>query len=197
MLGVSDDVLSNIIRGVTKLSPDRRKKAAQLLNIDEDSLRKRKGTVLGPEKIVYRTPFRQVPVFGSVPAGKPSIGMSDAIEFIEMPDWGSDFERWGRVISGDSMLDEFEPGDIVVFEDRYAEDNRGVYAWKEGEDTFKVLRTIRGEKQLWPTNSEYDPFSAEGWNIYGIAIERYRRQSGGVLDIRKYPHGYIWRPPRP
>jgi SOS-response transcriptional repressor LexA len=211
-LGVSEDVLSNLVRGITRLRGERRAKAENILRVGDtgwdpeihdlspllrSQLRPRRSESAGRAIHVARTGYILVPIFGSVPAGRPTAATSEAIEYIEMPEWGGDFERWGRIITGDSMVEEFQPGDIVVFESRRADNNMAVYAMKDGEDTFKILRATRLGKELAPMNSapEHEAFSAEGWDIMGIAIERRRTNPYGSRDIRPYPHGYMHRFP--
>lgn len=104
-------------------------------------------------------------------------------------EWGGDFERWGRIISGDSMLPDFEDGDIVIFENRRPEDNQAVYATREGEDAFKILRRSPTGMELWPINPNFEPFSAEDWVIHGVCIYRIRLEARGERAIRDYPAG--------
>lgn len=142
---------------------------------------------------VARTGQRMVPIYGAITAGQPSYSIADAIDYIEMPEWGGSFERWGRVITGESMAPEFEEGDIAIFENRRYEIGHGVHAFRDGEDTFKVVRQIDGKFELWPVNPEYQSFSAEGWKVKGVCIRRIRKQERGIVDTRDYPYGFTWR----
>lgn len=208
LLGVSDDVLGNLARGITKLNKERRQKAAAILQVDERALRRAaplvvqetvrsygSGIAAAREEAVpvARAGIRHVPVYGSIPAGIPGKTMSDAIDIIEMADWGGAFDRWGRVIYGDSMLEEFQERDIAIFENRRANDYNGVHATRDGEDAFKILVPTKGGHELWPTNPEFEPFSADGWEIWGVCIKRIRMGDGGIVDTRDYPYGYLHR----
>lgn len=214
-LGVSSDVVSQLCRGITRLTGERRTKAARLLGVEESSLKGQRADTkpkeetrdnevanLGANKPAKRVGFKIVPIYGSVPAGNPACSYSDAIDVIEMPEWGGDFNRWGRVIIGNSMEPEFLDGDVAIFEDRSANTGpdfgHGVHARNvaENEDTFKVLRKHKdGSSELWPLNPDYDAFSAEGWEILGVCIRRIRVGERGIEDERKYPAGFIhhWR----
>lgn len=201
-LGVSEDVVSNWIRGVTRLRGFAREEVAKCLGLEAADLREH---LLGnaerswPNNMtrsidVVRSGLRPVPVYGSVPAGQPGLNVSDAIEFVELPDWGGNFVRWGRVITGTSMEDEFLEGDVAIFEDRRPESGNGVHAFKEGEDTFKIYRTTREGAELWPINlEEHEPMSAEGWDVKGVCIRRIRHGERGIRDIREYPYGLLWK----
>lgn len=203
LTGVSQDVVSNILRGVTALSYDRLHQFAEALATSPEAIRPSLDRAsianLGLAIPVARAGYRMIPIYGAITAGQPAYTTADVIEWEEMPEWGGDFERWGRVIVGESMHDEFEEGDIAIFENRRHEPGHGVHAFCNGEDTFKIYRVIDGAPQLWPINSEYEPIpilQAEGqlnWKVKGVCIRRIRRQPRGVRDIREYPHGLMWR----
>lgn len=146
---------------------------------------------------VLRTGYRMVPVYGALTAGSPGYTASDVLDYVELADWGGEFERWGRIITGDSMSPEFEQGDVAIFEDRRAEGGHAVHAFCNGEDTFKVLRATRDGFELWPINTaDYDPVPLQGdhsWTVKGVCIMRIREASRGVRDVREYRHGLIWK----
>lgn len=148
---------------------------------------------IGSEVPVARTGYRMIPIYGAITAGQPSYSIADAIDYIEMPEWGGAFERWGRIITGESMAPEFEEGDIAIFENRRYEIGHGVHAFHDGEDTFKVVRQIDGKYELWPINPDYQPIDAERWKVKGVCIRRIRRQERGIVDTREYPYGFMWR----
>lgn len=205
-MGLSPSVMNNLIQGRTQLSRERLGQAARLLGVGDEVLRpaldrRRAQAVANLAEVVpiARSGHRMVPIFGAITAGMPAHTPADAVEWEEMPEWGGDFERWGRVITGDSMVDEFEEGDIAVFENRRHEPGHGVHAYCNGEDTFKIFRLVDGMPQLWPINPAYEPIPvlmADGqlnWKVKGVCIRRIRRLSRGVRDIREYPHGLMWR----
>lgn len=203
--GTSTDVVSNLCRGITRLKGERRLLAARLLNVDPlvfngrgiaptavvNESRKSYESGISKEKVpVAPTGHRHVPVYGALAAGAMSYTHSDVIEWELMPEWGGDFERWGRIVSGTSMEPEFEEGDIVVFENRRHEDGHAVHAFAEGEDTFKIYTRTRDGERLEPLNPDYDTLEAKKYTVKGIAIRRIRKGPRGVRDIREYPYGY-------
>ena len=96
-----------------------------------------------------------IPIYGSIPAGLPGKNFSDASDVEFMPQWAVEFDRWGRVVKGDSMHPEFEDGDIAILENRRPLPNQIVHAIKDGDDTFKVLRPGPGNSGTFvPLNSD-------------------------------------------
>lgn len=148
---------------------------------------------LGPEVPVARVGFRFVPIYGAITAGLPASNYSDVLEWHEMPEWGGDFERWGRVIEGDSMTPEFEEDDVAIFENRQWRSGDGVHAFKDGEDVFKIAWKEGDRVLLRPTNREHPDIDAEGWQIKGVCIRRLRKFDKGVRDTREYVNGFKWR----
>lgn len=209
----TEDVVSNWCRGVTPIPPEARPRLATLLNVKEDALRAaisgaspvRVSDILnlGQDIRADRTGLRHVPIYGALAAGAMAYNFSDAVDFEELPDWGGVFERWGRIISGNSMYmkrpadldpeidwdDGFRDGDIAIFENRRHEEGHAVHAFAEGEDTFKVYRRVGVEERLCPLNSEYDTLEAKKYTVKGICVIRIRRRAGGGRDIREYPGG--------
>jgi hypothetical protein len=186
-------------RGITPITRELRQQLAQALSCPEDALKPGVLPVTGAQSSrnigatvhMVKAGWIHVPIYGALAAGAPGYTMSDVIETELMPEWAGDFERWGRIITGASMEDEFEDGDIAIFENRRAEDGHGVHAFAEGEETFKIYRDMGdGSSELWPTNPAYLPFSAQGYEIRGVCIRRIRKGAHGIRDIREYPHGY-------
>lgn len=209
-LGISDDVLSNLCRGVTRLTGDRRTMAADILGIDPATLREAltrppltrrsplpdASTVNVRGKIVVvPTGMSPIPIYSSVPASRPGRTFSDAADVEFMPDWDLDVPHWGTFVSGSSMEDEFENGDIVIFEERQPLPMQAVYAQKDGEETFKILRPRAEGFELWPLNPDHSSFSAEGWEVRGVVIRRIRYRSGGRKSTEDYPPTYTFRIP--
>jgi len=219
LLGVSDDILSNLCRGVTRITTLRREKIAHLLKMGDDDLRdtlrkaaagisSRRPSVLevrsdkGPlstvnirgKIIVVPKGMVPVPIYGSVPAGTPGQSFSDAIDVEFMPEMNGGFERWGRWVVGDSMTEEFRNGDIVIFEGRRAFNNQAVYAIKDGDECFKIYRETPEGAVLAPLNDCYEPFSAEGWDILGVICERIRVRQDGRKNREEYPPNFQFRP---
>jgi transcriptional regulator with XRE-family HTH domain len=201
-LGVSKNVVSDIVRGRTRLRGPRREKAARLLGVDVKSLLPLQQGLTSPaipdlhsnikgEIPVAPAGWRHVPVYGALAAGAMSYTYSDVLEWEIMPEWGGDFERWGRIVSGDSMNDEFEDGDIVIFENRRFESGHAVHAFAEGEDTFKIyVKDTNGEERLKPLNPDFPALEAKKYTVKGIVIRRIRKGPKGIRDIREYPNGF-------
>lgn len=163
------------------------------LEVVEGSLKSKEKPNLGSEVPVARAGYRFVPIYGAITAGLPSASYSDVLEWFEMPEWGGEFERWGRVVEGDSMTPEFEEEDIAIFENRQWQSGDGVHAFKDGEDVFKIAWQEGGRVLLRPTNRECQDIEADGWNIKGVCIKRIRDVRKGIRDTRDYRSGFKWR----
>ncbi len=138
-----------------------------------------------------RAGVRVIPVFAGIPAGVPTAHSMD-VDYEEVLDWGSDFERWGRIINGYSMAKLLLPGDIAVFEDRRFETGDVVHAYRDGEDCVKAIRGNGDAVQLFSFNEDYEPFSAVGWKAKGVLVQRIRRGPYGVKSVVDFPHGLKW-----
>lgn len=128
------------------------------------------------QRPVYRTGTRWVPIYGAISAGSPASNQGDVVEWLEMREWGGDFERWGRVVEGFSMEPYLRAGDFAIFENRQWEPGHAVHAYDDGEDTVKVAKRVKGVLRLYPTNPDYEPIDAESWHVKGVcaslSIER-------------------------
>ncbi len=121
-----------------------------------------------------RAGVRMVPVYAGIPAGIPTANTMD-IDYEEVLDWGSDFERWGRIINGYSMAKILLPNDIAVFEDRRFETGDVVHAYKDGDDCVKAIKGAGENVMLYSFNEDYAPFDAAGWKAKGVLVQRIRR----------------------
>jgi SOS-response transcriptional repressor LexA len=136
----------------------------------------------------HRTGTRFVPVYAGLSAGVPGDHHGD-VEWVELMDWGTDFERWGRRIEGFSMEPLIHPGDIIVFENRRAEHSHVVHAYKDGEDGCKVIWGHGPSASLRPVNPDYEPLPIEGWSVKGVAVLLIRRGPDGERISIEYPYG--------
>jgi SOS-response transcriptional repressor LexA len=143
---------------------------------------------------ISRGGVRMIPVLPGLNAGVPTQSHADLDE-IEVLDWGTDRERWGRVIDGDSMYPLLVEGDLVVFEDRPAEPNHVVHAVQDDEnDTVKVYRRSGGTASLVPTNDSYEPTPMNGtWIVKGVAVQVIRKLPRDEKMTMDYPHGMRFR----
>ena len=133
-----------------------------------------------------RAGVRMVPIYAGIPAGNPTSHNMD-IDYEEVLDWGSDFERWGRIINGYSMAEILLPNDIAVFEDRRFETGDVVHAYKDGDDCVKAIRGSGDAVMLYSFNEDYEPFSAIGWKAKGVLVQRIRRGPYGIKSVIDFP----------
>ena len=138
-----------------------------------------------------RAGVRVIPIYAGIPAGNPTAHNMD-LEYEEVLDWGSNFERWGRIINGYSMAKLLLHNDIAVFEDRRFEVGDVIHAYKDGEDCVKAIRGNGDSSMLYSFNEDYAPFSAKGWKSKGVLVQRIRRGSYGVKSVIDFPHGLKW-----
>lgn len=141
--------------------------------------------------VLRRGGARLIPVYAGLPAGPPGSNSMD-VDYIEVLDWGSDFERWGRIIEGYSMADILLPGDIAIFENRRYETGDVVQAYRDGEDCVKAIRHVNDRWEMWSFNEDYSPFPADGWKAKGVCVGRIRSGSFRVRTIMEFPHGLKW-----
>lgn len=192
-LGVDHGRLSNWERGKHDPPYDFVVKAADILDVNVEWLLGEPIPMRDPSKRnlrpVYRTGTKWIPVYGAIAAGTPAHNTGDAIDWYEMREWLTEFERWGRIIEGFSMEPNLMAGDMAIFENRQWEPGHVVHAYDAGEDTVKQVRRIGGKIKLCPTNPDYDMIDGEGWNIKGVCIAYVRREDDGSTTLREYPNG--------
>lgn len=140
-------------------------------------------------KPVTRAATRFIPVYGAISAGSPACNEGDIVEWYEMRDWGNDFKRWGRVVSGYSMEPYLLERDLAIFEDQQYEPGHIVHAFNAGDDTVKQFRKIDGQPMLCPTNPEYEAYSAQSWHVKGVCIGYVRKEADGSVTERLYSTG--------
>lgn len=185
-IGESPQKVHNWLTG--KNRPRQESIWAEMESILRQSLTEEPKSSRGKTVSLYRTGTKFIPVYGGMTAGSPGSFEGDA-DFLEIKDWGSHHNRWGRVIQGYSMEPTILPGDIVVFEDCRPAPGHVVHAYSdEGEDTCKVWRG----RELVPINPDYDRMPLDGgvkWVIKGVAVMIIRRiEHGGTMTL-EYPSG--------
>ena len=190
LIGVSSQRLSNWESGDHDPPYELIEALARATAVSIDWLLGESVPMRNPQQIPVRNAgLRMVPVFGSITAGVAAMNANDAVEWIDVKDWGGDRERWGRIVDGASMEPELVSGDIVIFEDREWDVGHVVHAFDAGRDTIKCVRRVEGRLILAPTNPEYEPIDAESWHIKGVAIIRIRKEARGVTTTTEYAHG--------
>lgn len=141
---------------------------------------------------LHKLGMRQILVYPGLAAGPYGSAVAD-VDTMDVPDWGTDRERWGRVVEGFSMSPLLEPGDVVVVEDRPAEPSHVVEAEKDGGCTVKVFKNVDGMPMLLPTNQDYLPCPVDGAVIKGVVVMRIRFGPEGEKTTTEYPHGMRYR----
>lgn len=136
---------------------------------------------------IFRRGTKFIPLYHGLAAGLPGSSEGD-VEYLEVMDWGNQFERWGRIIEGFSMEPTINPGEIVVFEDRRPEHSHIVHAFKSGEDVCKVYWRDSTGAWLKSINPAYEDIPIEGWTIKGVAVQRIIKEDDGLLT-KDYNHG--------
>ena len=138
---------------------------------------------------IRRAGIRRIPVMGGLSAGSLSSVQTD-VDFLEVKDWGTGLERWGRVVEGYSMEPLLMPGDLVVFEQRPYSPYDIVHAFgPDGSDTVKVVRGHGAKVELVPINPDYQVIPGIGMEIRGVAIMRIRKGPDDSTHTSEFPHG--------
>jgi len=186
-IGVSNVALSKWLNGDSV--PRNKDSWTQMLSVLKDY---EKDISNNKTVALQRVGLRKVIVYPSITAGM--MGSVEADSFtLDLKDWGTDRERWGRTISGHSMEPELIPEDIVIFEDRPYEPYHVVHAFDNGEDTIKVVRGHGDSVELVPINPDYSVLPARNVNIKGVAVARIRKGPEGIVTTTEYPHGMRFR----
>lgn len=183
-VGVSHNTVRSILQGVTRRPHD-----PALLQRIADAISDAQS---GRRRVAFDSrALRSIPVLRTITAGEPWESFAD-VEYEEIADWGPGFERWGRIIEGDSMRPVFLPEDCAVFENRRAENGHVVHAFSKGRDTIKAYRTISGQPWLCPFNEDYEPIPADGWQIKGVVVARIRYGKFRIRTQTDFPQGMTW-----
>ena len=97
--------------------------------------------------------FRDMPLYGAVPAGAPADNPQMAESYIAVPIGMYPYDAYALRVSGDSMIgkDIFD-GDIVIVHKREATDGDVVVAVIDGETTLKTLVHRNGKFKLQSEN---------------------------------------------
>lgn len=111
-------------------------------------------------EFIKPTPTIRIPVFGSIPAGKPIEACEDILEHIEIPtSWTKNGQTFfGLRVKGDSMLPEFKEGDTIVLKQQTSCDS-GQFAAVSINKTEVTLKKVRRQATgitLQPLNLDYD-----------------------------------------
>lgn len=183
-VGSTDTTVGHILDGTTKNPRDR--------SIVERMLIALEGVPYESDTVkLFPRVMRSIPIASRVMAGPPSMNIPD-IEFEDIPDWGAFFDRWGRIIEGESMLPTLRPGDIAIFENRRIENGSVVHAFRDGEDCVKAFRQIGDNPTLDSFNPDGPSFPADGWDAKGVCVARIRYREFKIREYTEFPTGLSW-----
>lgn len=185
-VGSNHQTVANVVDGVTKNPRDESIISRMVSALEELPPAKNKITAV-------KQMLRPCPVYNGIMAGPPGELRDELPDSYEnIPEWGGDFERWGRTISGDSMVPILKPGDIVIFENRRFELGHVVQAFKDGEDCIKAYRMVDGAPMLCSFNEDGPSFSAKDWVCGGVCVMRVRYNEFGIRTQADFPNGLTW-----
>jgi repressor LexA len=203
-LGLSQDVLS-VKSGISspsisdyennKAIPRRQtlEKLAQALNVDiEELLRTEEEPKEEPkpeidnkekELELFRTVFKdllmdvsvKVPVYGTVPAGKPEEAGDEVLEYIKMPKEIASTIDYALKVKGMSMIEAgiLENSLVFVKIQSTADDGDIVIARKGNDYTIKRFRKTASESWLEPANNGF-VFGKSEFQIVGLVKDVLR-----------------------
>ncbi|MGZ3699774.1 MAG: transcriptional repressor LexA [Bdellovibrionota bacterium] len=120
-------------------------------------LEREKGVARGL-RLAHRSESIDVPILGSVPAGRPIEAIQDSQGTISVPArWKGDL--FALKVKGESMIDAgIHDGDFVVVKKQsHAEHGEIIVAMIDGEATVKTLERTRGRVRLLPQNPRFEP----------------------------------------
>ncbi|MFH2204354.1 MAG: transcriptional repressor LexA [Elusimicrobiota bacterium] len=125
----------------------------------------------------------RLPVLGFVPAGVPAEAIENVEGYLSLDSAVAKNADYLLRIKGDSMADEFLPGDLVFVRQTATADNGdAVIARVEGDEaTVKRLRRSGRESWLEPANPRYPPLRDKPFAIIGKVVglvRSYGRRKG-------------------
>ena len=111
----------------------------------------------------------QIPLVGTVTAGKPILAVESIEEYIPVPVKNKGKNMFALKVKGDSMINAaILDGDIVVVEQTpVAENGEIVVALIEDEATVKRFYKENGHFRLQPENDAYEPIIVDEVSILG------------------------------
>ncbi len=128
----------------------------------------------------YRSETREVPILGSVPAGRPIEAIESAQGSLSVPAQKCRGDLYALKVQGDSMIEAgiFEGDYVIVRQQAQADDGDIVVAMIDGEATVKTLEKKRMRVRLLPANPRYAPIELEAGRENVI--------QGKVVSIHRY-----------
>ncbi|MCM2322768.1 MAG: transcriptional repressor LexA [Oligoflexia bacterium] len=142
--------------------------------IQKGFLRKQAGVARGLE-LAHRCESSDIPILGSVPAGRPLEAITSSEGLLPVPSRLKG-ELFALKVSGESMIEAgIMDGDyVIVRQQSDATDGDIVVAMIGEEATVKFLEKKRGRIRLLPANPKFSPIELE-FSIKGkvVSVQRY------------------------
>jgi hypothetical protein len=184
-LGVSSDVLSNVMHGRTKPDAnlvDRIRQKFQLPNYwpGNDNVRVTDSRTFS----VSGTPLVPIRVLGNVSAGQGSSNVDIDNEMVYVPERLAQCGSLGWIVDGESMMPALEPGDTVLFRELRTPRRGYPFLLKSpsGELRVKILDWDK-EWTLRSLNSDFAIEPLGHHELLGILVGWYRvRGTRETLD---------------
>ncbi len=151
--GIARSTISDYFRGNTLIKPGNLEKISEFFNVKKSEIDPSFGSV----QEVNFSNFVNIPVIGSVPAGKPQLALEDIEEY--MPVLKSyinkDKDYFFLEVEGDSMDLEFDPGSRLLIErTNHLENGQiGVVMVNGDEATVKKVSINNNSITLIPLSS--------------------------------------------
>ena len=120
----------------------------------------------------YDTKAYQIPLVGTVTAGKPILAVESIEEYIPVPVKNKGKNMFALKVKGDSMINAaILDGDIVVVEQTpVAENGEIVVAMINGETTLKRFYKKNGKIILHPENKTMNDIIVKSCEIQGVLV---------------------------
>lgn len=174
---LSVNYLYKIEKGVVKPSKKALRRIASALGVTPDYFEDT--TPVSKDAVPVEKPLRPIPIYGSIPAGTPTISFDDipVEDYLYLPDVPKDV--FALKVVGDSMIGAgIEYGDIVVVFPPYYEPLNGkivVARIDRSEFTLKRYYKERDRIILNPANGNYKPI------VFSLEEAEYRLEIIGIV----------------
>lgn len=121
--------------------------------------------------------IRNIPIIGTVAAGKPRLAVEDIEDYFPLPEDFISGDGFMLKVRGDSMIEDgIRDGDFVVVRRQSTADNgETVVAMMEGEATCKRFYREKTAIRLQPANSAMDPIYVQAPQILGRVVGVVRK----------------------
>lgn len=186
-VGLSEDVLSNVMRKKTKPDTDMVDRLRAELKLPRDWPHSRVHNPDGQRVSLAGTPMAPLQIVGAVHAGSGFANVDYDERTVYVPERLAQVADYGWITEGDSMMPFLEPGDAAAFR-RLTTPRRGYIflIQREGELRVKRIDWNDGRWIMTSLNSSFPPESLDGWQILGLMVGMYRYQGSRetiVIDV--------------